>query len=265
MVQRVLVVLVTLAVQSVSGWLFSSLGMIGAVRRDTRDRLHLGSGPYAVEGWTNVDYSIHVILSRMGILARLARAFRLITAIQYEAYRAGRWREVSFWDLRYPLPFSDEAYSFIYTSHVLEHLFPKYAALHLRECFRVLRAGGIMRVVVPDMHLAASQYVAATSESRMNTSDPESRWSFLGREIRLRDLPDAFVAEFLDPDPLHRLVYGHAWMYDFWSLGVRLEEAGFVEVKACRFRDGSVPDLGELDRRPDNSLHVECRKPSEVQ
>ena len=117
-----------------------------------------------------------------------------------------------------------------------------------------------MRVVVPDMQMAASQYVSAMATYDINTSGAELPTTFLGREIRVQEVPDAFVAEFFDPDPTHRLAFGHAWMYDFCSLKSRLEEIGFSDVVKCKFREGAVPDLELLDQRPDNSLHVECRK-----
>jgi hypothetical protein len=117
-----------------------------------------------------------------------------------------------------------------------------------------------MRVVVPDMYMAASQYVSAMAAYEKVMSSVETKTNFLGREIRVHEVPDAFVAEFFDPDPMHRLAFGHAWMYDFCSLKSRLETAGFSDVVQCRFREGGVPDLELLDRRPDNSLHVECRK-----
>ncbi|MEM9703666.1 MAG: class I SAM-dependent methyltransferase, partial [Planctomycetota bacterium] len=54
-------------------------------------------------------------------------------------------------DLRDPLPFEDGAYDFVYHSHVLEHFRPADVPAFLSECRRVLRPGGVLRVVVPDL------------------------------------------------------------------------------------------------------------------
>ena len=264
MPMRTSIFLATAAIQRVSGWLWWVNRRFSRAlyrpRANISDRLHLGSGPYTVEGWTNLDYSVHVLLSRIPLVARLLYLCGLLSAGQYESYVTGRWRRVQFWDLRYPLPFPDCTFDYIYSSHVLEHLFPQDANRLLRECYRIMKNGGVMRVVVPDMYMVASQYVSAMLVYQESMSSVETRTNFLGREIRVQEVPDAFVAEFFDPDPGHRLAFGHAWMYDFWSLKLRLEKIGFSDIVKCRFREGGVPDLELLDQRPDNSLHVECRK-----
>ena len=54
-------------------------------------------------------------------------------------------------DVQKGLPFSDETFDVVYHSHLLEHL-PREAALpFIKECYRVLRRGGIIRVAVPDL------------------------------------------------------------------------------------------------------------------
>lgn len=62
-------------------------------------------------------------------------------------------------DLRRGLPFPDESFDAVYGSHVLEHLEPDAAMQLLRECHRVLRPGGIVRIVVPDLEAIARRYL----------------------------------------------------------------------------------------------------------
>src|SRR5271166_2578243 len=52
-------------------------------------------------------------------------------------------------DIRRGLPFRDNSFSAVYHSHVLEHLRRSSAHAFLRECYRVLAQGGILRVAVP--------------------------------------------------------------------------------------------------------------------
>ena len=80
-------------------------------------------------------------------------------------------------DLRRPLPFRDNAADYIYVEHFFEHLeYPNVthsmgwehealgrsseALQFLRECRRVLTAGGVLDVVVPDAEGMISVYVA---------------------------------------------------------------------------------------------------------
>lgn len=68
-------------------------------------------------------------------------------------------------DVRRPLPFADGSVDAIYSSHLLEHLTADEGAALLAECFRVLKPGGIIRVVVPDLEGIARAYLAALEEA----------------------------------------------------------------------------------------------------
>lgn len=83
-------------------------------------KLNLGCGSRFREGWTNVD----ITSSGSGVIAH---------------------------DLRQPLPFDDKSFDLAYHSHVLEHFDRDGAKLFLKECFRVLRPNGVIRIVVPDL------------------------------------------------------------------------------------------------------------------
>jgi len=57
------------------------------------------------------------------------------------------------------LPFADNSCDVIYASHFLEHLTIEMAESFLRESYRVLRAGGRIRIVVPDLEEICSTYI----------------------------------------------------------------------------------------------------------
>lgn len=73
-------------------------------------------------------------------------------------------------DVRRGIPLADGTADACFSSHVIEHLSPEAASSFLREQFRVLRPGGVIRVVAPDLESIARLYVgaldAAESESR---------------------------------------------------------------------------------------------------
>lgn len=64
-------------------------------------------------------------------------------------------------DLDQALPFPDGTVDALYHAHVLEHLAPRTGERLLAECFRVLKPGGVIRVVVPDLEQLARHYLAA--------------------------------------------------------------------------------------------------------
>jgi len=48
------------------------------------------------------------------------------------------------------LPFEDRSFSFVYSEHFFEHLPSSLARELFKECYRVLKVGGVIRTVVPD-------------------------------------------------------------------------------------------------------------------
>lgn len=54
-------------------------------------------------------------------------------------------------DVEHGLPFSDCSFDVVYHSHVLEHFEVQDAKQFLRECYRVLKPDGVIRVAVPDL------------------------------------------------------------------------------------------------------------------
>ncbi len=68
-------------------------------------------------------------------------------------------------DIREPLPFADASVDVVYHSHVLEHLNAIDGARFMRECFRILRPGGVLRVVVPDLEGIARAYLGSIDQA----------------------------------------------------------------------------------------------------
>jgi len=66
---------------------------------------------------------------------------------------------VRVWDVTRGLPFPDSSVEACYSSHVLEHLDKRAAENLIKDCFRVLRRGGVIRLVVPDLEQIAREYL----------------------------------------------------------------------------------------------------------
>ena len=56
-------------------------------------------------------------------------------------------------------PFSDGTFQSVYSSHVLEHFDRTQGRFLLKESYRVLRKGGILRIVVPDLQGSCLEYM----------------------------------------------------------------------------------------------------------
>ncbi|MEJ7820907.1 MAG: methyltransferase domain-containing protein [Chitinophagaceae bacterium] len=57
------------------------------------------------------------------------------------------------------IPFEDNQFDVVYHSQVLEHIPKQEAASFIKECFRVLKPRGIIRVVVPDLENITREYL----------------------------------------------------------------------------------------------------------
>jgi predicted SAM-dependent methyltransferase len=73
-------------------------------------------------------------------------------------------------DLTKPLPFENESFDVVYSSHVLEHFEKVDAVKFLQEQYRVLRKGGHIRIVVPDLEKLANDYLHALNDYIKNPS-----------------------------------------------------------------------------------------------
>ncbi len=62
-------------------------------------------------------------------------------------------------DIAKGIPFADGHFNVVYHSHVLEHLTPEDGERMMLECYRVLRPGGVLRVIVPDLEQIARLYL----------------------------------------------------------------------------------------------------------
>jgi predicted SAM-dependent methyltransferase len=89
-------------------------------------------------------------------------------------------------DLRRGLPYEDSSFDAVYHSHVLEHLAPEEATSMLGHCYRVLRAGGVLRVVVPDLEGIARTYLK-TLESALGDED---EWAVANHQWMTLELLD---------------------------------------------------------------------------
>jgi Methyltransferase domain len=91
------------------------------------NKLNFGCGARIADGWMNIDFHAS----------------------------DGRVKRVN---LLAGFPFPDHSFDVVYSSHVLEHFTMEQAIALLRESRRVLRPGGVLRAVVPDLEASTREY-----------------------------------------------------------------------------------------------------------
>jgi len=164
--------------------------------------------------------------------ARVLHLVGKMSTERLEQHRDGLFRKVDYLNVAKDFPYPSGSFRAIFTCHMLEHLYPPVAIHCIRECHRVLRRGGVLRIVIPDLDQLVSNY------------DPDS--------------PSGFLQSIFE--------YGrgleknsHHWHYNYRSLNAALLNVGFSRVERCEYQVGACPDVKKMDKRPE-SLFVEAYK-----
>lgn len=95
-------------------------------------------------------------------------------------------------DVARGLPFPNERFDAVYHAHTLEHLRFEEAKAFLRECHRVLKWGGVIRVVVPDLEYSVRLYLSCLEDVRGRSEDAVAREHY---EWAICNLLDQLVRE----------------------------------------------------------------------
>jgi len=147
-----------------------------------------------------------------------------------------------------PLPFQDNTIQWIVAYHFLEHLTPEEAEAFLKECKRVLKPEGTLRISVPDSEKLMRKYDEGTLGD----------YDFLNVECaKSKNQAGKLWAILLE---------NHKAIYDEEALKQTLEKAGFSNITRQRFNVSSKEKLGKeiFDTHPNLSLVMEAEKPVQV-
>ena len=143
--------------------------------------LHIGCGPCYLPGFVNID--------------------------AVPVHKLDLWL-----DARVGLPQRTASVDSIYCTHVLEHLYHDELLKVLRECYRVLKPGGGVRLIVPNLNSAIRAYV-------------ESRPEWFGGEFPHHfDSLGGRFSNYMFCDGQHRTAFDFGYMREV------LIQAGFPEV-----------------------------------
>lgn len=119
--------------------------------------LNLGCGDRTHPDWLNIDFSLRSWLRAVPLVSRFVGGPNPPRFLNH--------------DLRRGIPCRDGTADVVYASHVLEHLEPEAAEQFVRQIHRVLRPGGTIRVVVPDLETAARRYLDSLDSWRRSQAD----------------------------------------------------------------------------------------------
>jgi len=226
-------------------------------------RLNLGCGLRIHSSWVNVDGSWNARLAKYPLLRKIFSSLRILPAEKAEV----SWsRDIFIHDIRKPLPFQDSSADAVYASHVLEHLYREQGQQIVREAFRVLASGGIVRMIVPDLQAIVREYLGDRPFGELSPSAKSLPPGDLFNERLLMRWPSpAKRSVVLQIYEAWQDFHSHKWMYDEQSLTALLRSVGFVDVVRRNYGESLIPNITDVED-PSRILNgagvcVEGRKP----
>ena len=235
--------------------------------------LNLGCGTKTSPHTINIDFSIYQRI-------RNAPGGNLIARVLLKGARREQFDSMDdnlvVHDLRRGIPAPTCSVDAVYHSHTQEHLDREDVPGFLAEIFRVLRPGGIHRIVVPDLESLVREYLESLHARREDHDVTIDRMigqcvrreaCGTSRQPRVRRRVENMIL-----GDARRRGETHQWMWDRWNLAQTLEQAGFVSIKQVDAYTSDIPDWAAigLDVNPDGSvyksrsLYMEARRPVEV-
>ena len=197
--------------------------------------VQFGCGLSCPSDWVNYDASPTLRIQRFPVVGRLLTRGRV-------RFPKG----VKFGDICGGLPEENGSVDNLYCSHVLEHLSLDDFRKALRESHRVLKPGGVFRLVMPDLEVMIDRYTASSSAE---ASIDFVRSTLMGMERRPRSLVGRFTSAFGNDK--------HLWLWDHQSTILELERAGFHRVRKCQFNDSERVEFKSVED-PDRFLMAVC-------
>lgn len=197
-------------------------------------KLHLGAYNLVHPGWINTDVTPQLWIARVPKLAALLFKLGRLSLQNYQRHQQGIFQHIQYLNVTTRFPYADNTFEYVFSAHMLEHLYPDEAEFCLGEVHRVLQPGGIVRTVVPDLDRIIADY------------DPHN--------------PDASLVSIFQGDrrSTHERAR-HWWHYNEVSLDKLLQTSGFRNITRCAYQQGRCADVARIDNRP-GSLFMEAEK-----
>ena len=142
----------------------------------------------------------------------------------------------------------DESCDIVFCSHVFEHIPHTRLPFVLSEINRVLRPGGILRLLTPDLEIIARAYVEKNDEFfKLAKDEDESLRTDLGFGGMMMNF---IVSPGQDTVLIDRNLstfiagYAHLYSYDYTMLEIMLKKLGYSSRKA-KFIDSEISEVKE--------------------
>lgn len=219
---------------------------MGGVNPDSSTQVYVqyGCGLSAPNKWLNFDASPTLKIQKIPIIGTILKT--KLNAIFPS--------NVLYGDIVKGLPLKENSCDGLYASHVLEHLSLCDFRKALENSCKILKKGGIFRLIVPDLEITARSYIHELENNNHSASIHFINDTLLGCFERSKGVRGVLEC-----------IWGnsrHLWMWDYKSLMWELQNAGFTDIRKCFFNDSTdvmFEKIEDADRFK-NAVAIECKK-----
>ena len=178
-------------------------------------KLYVGCGDTRMEGWINIDIESNL-------------------------------KPDLIHDASKPFPYQNNSIDFIHSEHFIEHMTVEQGLAFLKEAYRILKPGGVLRTATFDMSI----FLKCHAQDNPN-------WK---KDSGLEDVGLGFIKTRIESLNINMRWWGHQYVYDVEELDRRLRESGFNNIISCEYRQSAYSELINMENRKQSNLILEAIK-----
>ncbi|WP_418502570.1 class I SAM-dependent methyltransferase [Flagellimonas sp.] len=146
------------------------------------------------------------------------------------------------WDSGLP----DNAYDVVFTSHMLEHIPHFRLEKTISEFNRIMKSGGTIRILVPNLKKYATAYVSGDESYFSGSQHYSSHLGIGGSFVRLLISPgQQTLAVSREMDEIFG-GYAHLYAFDFDMMRILLQKWGFGDIVESEPGESHVDELRDM-------------------
>lgn len=169
-------------------------------------KIHIGCGQDILPGWLNTEHGW------------------------------GPPPSILYLDATQPFPIPSDRFDFIFSEHMIEHVSVAEALNMMRECHRILKRGGRIRISTPPLEFLLNLVLRPSAD--------HNRYAEFHYQEFLPDGPLKVPAAIVND---YYRKWGHQFVYDAPSLKLLFERSGFTSIEQCKLNESRHVDLKGIE------------------
>jgi predicted SAM-dependent methyltransferase len=210
-------------------------------------KLNLGCGSLRPIGWTNTDSSLNANIQKIPLIGK--QIAKIFNPIEYES------ENFIYMNLNKRWSYENDSVDVVYASHLFEHLTLNSTDVFLKEAYRTLKPGGVIRIVVTDLYKICKKYISEFENNNFEgTSTDFIMWAINMHHEGQYGNPRFIKKIFLE---WQGYPHQHKFMYDDKSLSNKLTQFGFKNLKSLSYGISDlIPEIKDVEGTKESYLSV---------